>query len=344
MVPELYTTGEILSLFAFVAPGPDNHPDFIPQPPCTAAAPPNLVDYAIPFVPIRQPRHHMTPLDIVQTTFLSFVHKDTVKPGYADQEQAPAATGVSTLNGYKGRKAVITGASRGLGRAMAVALARAGMDVVGTGRDMEAMRQTLAEIEAVGGKGTAYSLDVTDSAAVAAFAAEVWSAGPVDVVIANAGISLVKPALDTTDDEFMRVIEANVLGTFATLRAFAGRMRERGSGKLLTVTSDIGIRGSANWAAYSASKGAIVALTKTLAWEWAPSLTVNAIAPGAFATDINSHLLAVPQIMSAIESETPLGRVGRPDEIGPLALFLAGPGSDFMTGQIISIDGGIQKS
>ncbi|MFM2278227.1 MAG: hypothetical protein RLZZ444_458 [Pseudomonadota bacterium] len=245
---------------------------------------------------------------------------------------------------YIGRKAVITGASRGLGRAMAVALAEAGMEVVVTGRDLAAMEKTMAAVAAVGGKGSSHALDVTDSKAVDVFAEKVWGEGAVDVVIANAGISLVKPAVETTDEEFMRVINANVLGTFATLRAFGGKMHARGSGKLLTVSSDIGIRGSANWSAYAASKGAIIALTKTLAWEWAPVLTVNSIAPGAFATDINSHLLAVPEIMGAIEADTPLGRVGRAEEIGPLAVFLAGPGSDFMTGQVLSLDGGIQKS
>ena len=250
----------------------------------------------------------------------------------------------NSVDGYSGRKAVITGASRGLGRAMAVALARAGMEVVVTGRDAAAMSQTASLIEQVGGNVRTAALDVTDTQAVEAFAAEIWAEGPVDVVIANAGISLVKPAFETGDVEFMQVINANVLGTFATLRAFGARMFERGSGKLITLSSDIGIRGSANWVAYAASKGAINAMTKTLAWEWAPKLTVNAIAPGAFATDINSHLLGVPEIMTAIKGDTPLGRVGDPSEIGPLAVFLAGPGSDFMTGQIVSLDGGIQKS
>jgi 2-deoxy-D-gluconate 3-dehydrogenase len=110
------------------------------------------------------------------------------------------------------------------------------------------------------------------------------------------------------------------------------------------VTSDIGLRGSAGWVAYGASKAGIVSLTKTLAWEWAPKLTVNAIAPGAFATDINSDLLGNPNILKAVEAATPLGRVGKASEIGPLAVFLAGAGSDFMTGQIVSIDGGIQRS
>ena len=242
------------------------------------------------------------------------------------------------------RKVVVTGASRGLGRAMAVAMAEAGAAIVATGRDEAAMAETLAAIDAVGGRCEPHALDICDGEAVDALAEAIWRSGPVDAVVANAGISLVKPAVDTDDDEFMRVIETNVLGTFATLRAFGGRMLARGSGKLLAVSSDIGIRGVANWSAYAASKGAINAMVKTLAWEWAPHVTVNAIAPGAFATDINADLLGVPEIMQAVVADTPLGRVGKPEELGPLAVFLAGPGSDFMTGQIVSIDGGIQKS
>lgn len=243
-----------------------------------------------------------------------------------------------------GRRAVVTGASRGLGRAMATALAAEGATVHVTGRDQAAMADTLAAVAAVGGRAIPHALDVTEPGAPEAFAEEAWAAGPVDVVIANAGISLVKPAVETSDDEFMRIIDANVKGTFATLRAFGGRMLARGSGKLVAVSSDIGLRGSAGWVAYAASKGAVNAMVKTLAWEWAPKLTVNAIAPGAFATDINAHLLAIPEVMAAIRADTPLARVGQAEEIGPLAVFLAGPGSDFMTGQIISLDGGIQKS
>ena len=239
----------------------------------------------------------------------------------------------------------MTGASRGLGRAMAIALARAGAQVAVTGRDQEALRETVQTVEAQGGRAVPYALDVTDPEAVDAFAARLWSeCGPVDVVFANAGISLVRPALQTSNADFLSVLNANVLGAFSTLKAFGRRMGERGSGKLVTVSSDIGIRGSANWVAYGASKAAIISMTKTLAWEWAPALTVNCIAPGAFATDINKHLLAVPDILTGLEHATPLGRVGRPEEIGPLAVFLAGPGSDFMTAQIISLDGGIQKS
>lgn len=243
-----------------------------------------------------------------------------------------------------GKRIVVTGASRGLGRAISVELARQGAEILMTGRDEAALSESMAEVVSVGGRAQAFSLDVTDSDAIERFAELVWTNDPVDAVFANAGISLVKPADQTSDAEFMRVLDTNVRGTFATFRAFGPRMLARGHGKLIATSSDIGIRGSAGWIAYAASKGAVNAMVRTLAWEWAPKVTVNAIAPGAFATDINSHLLSDPQIMQAITSQTPLARVGRPEEIGPLAALLAGPGSDFITGQILSIDGGIQKS
>lgn len=246
--------------------------------------------------------------------------------------------------GLTRKRIVVTGASRGLGRAMAVALAATGATVHVTGRDQEALGATLDEIAVVGGTGIGHALDVTDHAGQEALAAQIWSDGPVDAVIANAGISSIGPSRDLDVSELARIFDTNVSGTFSTLRAFGPRMLDRGKGKLITVSSDIGLRGSAGWLAYGASKAAIVNMTKTLAWEWAPAVTVNSIAPGAFATDINSHLLSVPEIMAGITETTPLGRVGRTSEIGPLAVFLCGSGSDFMTGQVLSIDGGIQRS
>lgn len=253
--------------------------------------------------------------------------------------------GHNAAQSLAGKRVVITGASRGLGRAMAVAIAGAGAHVSITGRDQDAMKGTLDAIAAQGaGSATGYSLDITDHEAHARFVAEVWEEGPVDAVIANAGISNTTPSTEITRDAFSRVLETNVLGTFDTLQLFGVRMLERGRGKLITIASDIGLRGSAGWVAYGASKAAVVNMTKTLAWEWAPTLTVNSIAPGAFATDINSHLLSIPEIMTIIQEATPLGRVGEADEIGPLAVFLCSEGSDFMTGQVVSIDGGIQRS
>ncbi len=248
----------------------------------------------------------------------------------------------ATLDGIR---AVVTGGSRGLGRAVARALAQAGASVIVTGRDRSALDETVKQIAADGGRAHAELLDIRDEDQIRAAAASFASThGPIDVVFANAGISLVKPAVETTPAEFRDILDVNVLGTFAVLQAFGRQMLERGRGKLITVSSDIGIRGSAGWIAYGASKAAVISMTKTLAWEWAPAVTVNCIAPGAFATDINSHLLAVPEIMDGLKQATPLGRVGQADELGPLAVFMASRGSDFMTGQVVSIDGGIQRS
>ncbi|MGL3149027.1 SDR family NAD(P)-dependent oxidoreductase [Microbacterium sp. A82] len=254
------------------------------------------------------------------------------------------STGNGTGLPLRNRTVVVTGASRGLGRSMARAVSAAGARVVVTGRDMAALEETVQLIRGEGGDPMALALDITDSDATAVVD-QIWTeTGGIDAVFANAGISLMKPALETTAVEFAALMDTNATGTFRILQAFGARMLAQGHGKLVTVTSDIGIRGSEGWVAYAASKGAVIAMTKTLAWEWAPTLTVNSIAPGAFATDINAHLFAVPEIIDAVEKAAPLGRVGKADEIGPLAVFLAGTGSDFMTGQIISLDGGIQRS
>jgi NAD(P)-dependent dehydrogenase (short-subunit alcohol dehydrogenase family) len=228
---------------------------------------------------------------------------------------------------------------------MATAVAEAGATVAVAGRDHAALDATLKAVRSAGAEAEAYAVDVTDSAAVDAFAASAWQRfGAVDCVFANAGISLVKPSLDTTDADVQRLFDANTMGTFRTLRAFGRWMLDRGSGKLVTVSSDVGLRGVPEWIAYAMSKAAIVAMTKTLAWEWAPKLTVNCVAPGAFATDMNADLLSDAAVLRGVEQATPLGRVGRVHEIGPLAVYLAGAGSDFMTGQVISLDGGIQRA
>jgi len=244
-----------------------------------------------------------------------------------------------------GARVLVTGASRGLGRAMAVALAAAGAELLITGRDADGLRASVDAVAAVGGTAHPYALDVTDGVAVEQLAERVdaeW--GAVDVLVANAGISLVKPSLETSTQEFDRVLTTNVLGTFVCATAFGRRMLRRNRGKIITVSSDLGFRGEPCWAAYAASKAAVINLTKTLAWEWAPSVTVNCLAPGAFATDMNAALLARPGVAEGLVAATPLHRIGRPEEIGRSAVFLAGPGSDFMTGSVLSIDGGIRRS
>ena len=243
-----------------------------------------------------------------------------------------------------GRTALVTGGNRGLGRAMALALAEAGADIVIWGRDTAALDRTAAEVRAVGRECLAQVVEVTDSTQVASAAAEAWERpGGVDVAFNSAGVLLLASAVDTADADWEAVMGANLTGTFYCCRAFGGHMLAQGHGKIINIASNFGLHGGANWSAYSASKAGVVALSKSLAWEWAPTVTVNVIAPGAFYTDMNSHLLDVPEIMSVVEANTPLGRVGDPPELGPLAVMLAGPGSDFMTGAVISVDGGVIK-
>lgn len=243
-----------------------------------------------------------------------------------------------------GRTALVTGGNRGLGRAMALAMAEAGADLVIWGRDVDALERTAAEVRTTGRDCLPQAVDVTDSAQVNAAVDAAWQqAGGVDAAFTSAGVLLLQPATETTDADWGAVMDANLTGLFYCCRAFGERMLAQGGGKIINIASNFGLHGGANWAAYSASKAGVIGLSKSLAWEWAPSVTVNVIAPGAFYTDMNSHLLDIPEIMAAVEGNTPLGRVGDPPELGPLAVMLAGPGSDFMTGAVISIDGGVIK-
>ena len=242
------------------------------------------------------------------------------------------------------RTVLVTGGNRGLGRAMALAMAEAGADIVIWGRDSGALERTAAEVRATGRDCWAQQVEVTDSAQVEAAAAQAWEqAGRVDVAFNSAGVLLIAGAAETSDADWEAVMGANLTGVFYCCRAFGGRMQSQGGGKIINVASNFGLHGGANWSAYSASKAGVIGLSKSLAWEWAPTVTVNVIAPGAFYTDMNSHLLDVPEIMDAVAGNTPLGRVGNPQELGPLAVMLAGDGSDFMTGSVIGIDGGVIK-
>lgn len=245
-----------------------------------------------------------------------------------------------------GRTVVVTGGSRGIGRAMAVAVAEAGADVVVTARSLDAAAATRAAIEGLGRRCDVALLELAaGKAAIDAAADAIWQqAGGVDVVVNNAGNVLYKPALETGEDEWGDVLATNLSGLFWSCTAFGRRMAERG-GKIVNIASDIGIRGETGWAAYSASKGGVVALSKSLAWEWAPKITVNIVAPGPFMTDANLPAFAIPEVLDQVSARVPLGRVGDPaHDLGPLAVLLAGPGSDFMTGAVFRVDGGICRS
>jgi len=244
-----------------------------------------------------------------------------------------------------GKTVLVTGGSRGLGGSIAYSCAEEGADLVITGRDKAALDATADRIRSLGRLCMAVELEVTDSAAVEEAANRVWSEmGTVDVAFNNAGTNFFGPTLDTSDDDWHRVIEVNLSGAFYCCRAFGKRMLEQGRGKIINTSTDLGIRGFANAAAYSASKGGLIALSKSLAWEWAPTVTVNVIAPGPFYTDLTKPALDQPEMAAGLKAAIPLGRWGQPSELGPLAVLMAGQGSDFMTGTVIGIDGGIMRA
>lgn len=244
-----------------------------------------------------------------------------------------------------GRVVLVTGASRGLGRSMAMALSQDGAAVYGIGRDRRALAEVADEARRGGARFTPKAGDVTSEAEMTRIIGEVVEQeGRLDVAFANAGVADFAPAASLSLERWETVIATNLTGTFLTFRACGRQMLAQGHGKLIAVASEVGLRGAAGLAAYAASKGGTIAYAKSLAWEWAPSVTVNVVAPGPFETEMTKSLRRDVDDESALLGRLPLRRWGRAEEIGPLAVFLAGPESDFMTGSVIAIDGGMKRS
>lgn len=242
-----------------------------------------------------------------------------------------------------GRVALVTGASRGLGRAIAVALGRAGAAVACSARNLEAARATATEAKAAGAAAAApLPLDVTDPAQIAAAVEEAGRAlGPVEILVNNAGITLEKPTLEMTDAEWAEVLATNLTAMFRLARAVAPGMMALGRGKIVNVGSMYGRLGVARYAAYCASKAAVEGLTRSLAVEWARhGIRVNCLAPGYMNTDIPRAALADPATRQRFLGKIPVRRIGEPEEAGALAVYLASPASDFLTGQTLYLDGG----
>ena len=235
-----------------------------------------------------------------------------------------------------GKVAVVTGGSRGIGRAIAMALAgRGARGAICHYADPEADR-TLAALKAVS-DGMAVDADVSDEAQVKALFDTVNDKlGAVDILVNNAGILHESPLAETEAEAFDRVIAVNLRGTFLNAREF---VRRSGKGRIINIASDLGILGREDMAAYTASKGAIISLTRTLARELAPDVLVNAIAPGSIETDMTSPASMSPEQI-AKDLATPLARFGQPEEIAAMAVFLAGPDSGFITGQCFGVNGG----
>jgi len=241
-----------------------------------------------------------------------------------------------------GRVAFVTGASRGLGRAIAQALGRAGAAVACAARTLDQVEAAAAEIEATGGRAAVLRLDVTRGEQIAAAVSEAEAAlGPVDILVNNAGITLDKKTVEVTDEDWDAVLATNLTATFRCARAVAPGMIRRGRGKIINVGSMYGILGVPRYAAYCASKAAVDGLTRSLAAEWARhGIQVNCLAPGYMNTDVPRAAMADPKTRELFLSKIPARRIGEPEEAGALAVYLSSSASDYMTGQTVYLDGG----
>jgi NAD(P)-dependent dehydrogenase (short-subunit alcohol dehydrogenase family) len=241
-----------------------------------------------------------------------------------------------------GRVAVVTGASRGLGRAIALALAEAGADVALAARAKRDLEDTGALVQRAGRRALVAPTDVATYAEVEALMGRaVRELGRLDIVVNNAGVAKVAPLAEMTPDDWRFMVDANLTGVFNGCRAAAPHLIAQKSGKVINVASVLGQVGLPGYTIYAATKGGVIALTRALGVEWARhGIQVNAIAPGWFATDMTDPAFSDPKINERLTRDIPMRRIGRPEEIGPLAVYLASAASAFMTGQTIFLDGG----
>lgn len=256
----------------------------------------------------------------------------------ASQGRAAESDGQSLA----GRVAIVTGGGRGLGRAIALALAEAGADVIVAARSKEEIEYVASEVEERGRLSLAVPVDVTDEGAVdQLFERTLDELGGLDILVNNSGVIHMGSLLETTPEEWDRVVETNLRGTFLCMRASGYHFAEQGSGKVINIASNLAFKGRPKFSAYSASKAAVAALTRTAAVEWAKfGVQVNAIAPGYVETDMNAELRNDEDLYAKVIGQIPARRMARADEIGPLVAYLASSASDFLTGETITMDGG----
>jgi len=240
-----------------------------------------------------------------------------------------------------GKVALVTGGGQGIGRALSLALAKAGADVAVADILLTPAQQVSAEIEALGRRSLAIYVDVTQPASVQAMVETCQQGlGGLDILVNNAGIFPIKPVTAITEEEWDRVMAVNLKGTFLCSQAALGLMRRAGGGRIINVASVSGLVGAVGLTHYAASKAGVIGFTKALAREVAPlGITVNAIAPGIIETETTRQTF--PEgALQAYQAQVPLRRLGQPEDLTGLVVFLASPAAAYITGQVYAVDGG----
>jgi len=241
-----------------------------------------------------------------------------------------------------GKVAIVTVGSRGLGRGMALALAEAGADVVVASRTLSALREVSQEIKDKGRRALPIELDVWDLFSINQMVEKVLDEfGKIDILVNNAGMNIRKPAIEVTEEDWDRVVNTNLKGAFFCAQAVGKVMIKQRRGKIINIGSLTSKVALPNMIAYAASRGGIMMLTRSLAVEWAKyNINVNAIGPGYFKTSQTAPLFADKHWVEETLKKIPLGKTGLPEDLGGTAVFLASEASDYITGQMIFVDGG----
>jgi gluconate 5-dehydrogenase len=241
-----------------------------------------------------------------------------------------------------GQVAIVTGTSRGLGQYFAKALAKAGADLVITSRDPETLKPFADEIAQLGKRAVPLALDVCNVDSIEAMAAAEKAYGKIDILVNNAGMNIRKPALEVQWDDWNKILDTNLRGTFFVAQAVAKRMVQRNYGRIINIGSVTSVAGYAGLGPYGASRGGVRQLTMSLADDWGPhGITVNCLAPGWFKTNQNKVMYEDKKWVAYLTDRIPVKRPGQPDDLDSAVVFLAAESSRYITGQTLLVDGGI---
>ncbi len=245
------------------------------------------------------------------------------------------------MNQLANQIAVVTGAGRGIGRAIALKFAAEGADVVCVSRTAENSEKVAGEVRALGRKAWAHAVDVADSASVQAVSEKILAeAGRVDILVNNAGVTRDGLLMRMSDADWDTVLDTNLKGAFLVTKAFSRVMLKQRAGRIINISSVIGLIGNAGQANYAASKAGLIGFTQSMARELGSrSITVNAIAPGFIETDMTADIK--PEMKTEMLKQIPLGSFGQAEDVANAALFLASPAARYITGQVLTVDGGM---